>query len=333
MSKELAVNSSKRFKFQSLNSQLNQIKSKKFEVQQDSEKSLFIEFYEIEKELNLTSKFQSLKFNYSSLEQLLHHKREIVQDLFNCAEVGTVSSIAKLLSFLITDLQSELYPMIVHIFSKITALLCETRPAEEVKSIFMLLKHIFKYLSQDLITNLESTWSFIQSLLDIQNIHIQRLTAENFGILVRKSKFDHKLLKIMVDSVDEKNAIGVAMVIYESIRLVDHKFHSKAGVVITKIFDIVFGDISSSREVCVEKIVILSGHYGNSEGLEGIIEAIMKYDIAYGQPGFDIYAKMVFSIVGLRKGSRLVDYGVVLDALKRCLSTEYGVRGLDAFLK
>lgn len=334
MSKELASNSSsKRFKFQSLNSQLNKIKSKKFEFLENSEKSLFIENYEIEKDLNLTLKFQSLKFNFFNLEQLLHHRREIVQDLLRCAEIGTVVSITRLLSFLISDLQSELYVHIDEIFTKLTILLAETRPAEEVQSIFMLLKNTFKYLSEDLLLNIKKTWSFIQTLLVIPNIHIQRLTAENFAILIRKSKFNHEMIQLIIDSIQETGTEAVAMVIYESIRMVDHKFHSKTRSVIRHLFNTILNNQTESTSSCLEKILILSGHYGTAEGLQELIESVMTYNIQPTNPGFHLYTKLVYVMVGLRKMNRILDYKMVLETVEKCISTEFGVKSLDVYLK
>lgn len=206
-----------------------------------------------------------------------------------------------------------------------------------------------KYLHQSKSFPHRNSLSFIQA----DPLHFKLFIAESFSVFVRKVKSStvqsniiKQLLQPLLDTnvanaTNEKYSMekGIALVLFECIKSVDHEFQSKAPILVNLILTVLFqiddqqvdvqlidcqqvDDKKDSHRVeqitlchrVFEKLLIVMGHHATEKTVEPIIDTMISFaemnlipvpssQICSAQ--MNLYLKALACLVGLRKASRI----------------------------
>ncbi|KAH7115212.1 armadillo-type protein [Dendryphion nanum] len=283
-----------------------------------------------------------------SLPQLLHHGDRVLDLLVEYIEKGDTFSEEPLLS-LVAHFAHDLGVKFEKHFEravKAVAHLAATHQAVEViEWSFSCLAWLFKYLSRLLVPDLRPVFNLMAPLLGKhhQKIFVKRFAAESLSFLVRKAAAGYhrdktplqliikhasdQLYELQETGKDYEFQQGLMSLFSDSIKGIQHGLHSSATAIMQEILLQTYDqDKTTPRHATLDPVltgtIIAVLHHSNAESFEPLLDIILeqvKSQIADGQSS-GLSARMLYTVCGVRKGTRVKNWPPVLEALNALLA-------------
>ena len=302
-------------------------------------------------ELNISKIFVAFRKDVlsmcESLPQILHFENKIMEKFDQYISMQETEALEPLLD-LLTAFAHDLGTRFEKHYSRSLELLIgiagKARDVEVIEWTFGALAFLFKYLSKLLVPNLTPTYIVISGILGKQRHppHIARFAAEALSFLVKKAGAPSHVessLKPLVQHIerdlrsvkDDRQFLlyrdGIMTMFAEAIKSTDHTIHS-AGF---SIFTTVLNAIPEREQVLSEENIwtdVVCGvftsilHHSMAETFnefEAQLFEDLKLKLENKQDALPII-KMVGTLAGLRKGSRVSNWpalvGILLTAIE-----------------
>ncbi|KAI9595434.1 armadillo-type protein [Syncephalis fuscata] len=340
---------SRRFKFQTFKTRIDSVKlnvvHRVHQVQDTPEESdsFFRESLEEWKDLNLTTAFRQFTKQVEpytiSLAQLLYHKEKIVDLLeqFIDADDGlALEPFLSLLTVLSKDLQEEFYPYFPRVLACIVKLL-KYRDVEVVEWSFNAIAYLYKHLSKSLVADLIPTYHLIEPLLQAHDnrAYIRNFAAESFSFLLRKARGDvyRSVVEVILSSLQSNNdpelINGVAVMFYECVKNVDNRLHSRTAMILGVLIDalleqeLINQQLVSPLQQMLSRTILLIEHNTPREHIDPLWQLLLSTlektstTLPLNITSLLRCMDLLRVYVGVRKGSRVLDFTPLLIQLKR----------------
>ncbi|CAG8656331.1 14206_t:CDS:10, partial [Dentiscutata erythropus] len=257
MSKELNIGGGKnRYKYQPFNVLVENLKidithTATKEQEPEGFGSFFYESLESWKELNLSTHFKIFVREVSeycqSLPQLIYHKEKIIQILEKHLQVEDSLALEPLLDLvtkLSRDLEIDFYPFFERIFGAIIPL-TRLRDVKILEWTFKCIAYLFKYLFNQIIGDLCTTYRLIAPLLgeEYQKPYVRRFAAEAFAFLLRHAHAENlaQIINYIVDSFSESPTDayceGLSILCYEATQSPDNMLHANTPTLLKELLN------------------------------------------------------------------------------------------------
>lgn len=346
----------RRFKYQSFKSRVEHIKIdvvhrvKRYEDEPDEFGSYFNEALEEWKEKNLTTHFslfvRDIQKYVKTLPSILYHKERLIESIEKHLLVQDSLALEPLLDLttkLAKDLEAEFYPFFGRIFAAIVPLI-KHRDVRLLESVFNCIAYLFKYLSKQLASDLAPTFSMLAPLLgedNQQKPYIRHFAAESFAFLLRKAR-GKELTAIMSHILDkvrkepnEEFVEGVAMLIFECIKQVEHQLHSRGVAIFKELISQMYLEDVSSEAIkdnatfrVLSKTTLLIVHHTYRQHITQLLDMIfMEVNTSITQlekkrtekelMKLSITVHVLVVAVTARKSSRVPDHKPVIECLQK----------------
>lgn len=306
-------------------------------------------------ELNLSENFVEFSREVApladSLPQILHFEDKIMNLLMRYLEKKDRESVEPLLN-LLTDFARDLGTRFEKHYSRalkmVTSIAGIPQDVEVVEWTFTCLAFMFKYLSKLLVPDLRPTYDLIAPLLgkEKQQPHIARFAAEAMSFLVRKAgsagRKENALPLIIKHAKNDLLSMhgsktfilyyhGVMTMFAEAMKGTGLTIHTAGPAILKAMFEeLDVGDDIWDNVLCGVQTSLV--HHSSAETLKDIVDVVVKisddYVIEFGTAGTPRALQMMLSssrsigvISGVRKGSRISDWPVLLEAMKKVLVT------------
>ena len=324
-------------------------------------------------ELNISGEFvafcQEVLPMSDSLPQILHFEDDIVSLLFAYIEKREPECLQPLLE-LLADFAHDLGTRFERHYGRslelIASIAGSQQDVEVIEWSFTCLTFMFKYLSKLLVPDLRPTYNLMASLLgkQRQQPHIARFAAEAMSFLVKKAGApthrEQSLSLIAQYAKSDLQSIsgtkefelyfhGLMTMFSEAIKGNGLTVHTSGPAIFKSLILLVTEEdvISPANSQWVDFICgVLTSilHHTDSDTFKDVLEVILKYsaatsdltaapsrDIKLGQPFLS--ARMLGTIAGVRKGSRVSDWSSLLKSMSEILLTvstnEHKVQGQE----
>ncbi|KAI9203103.1 armadillo-type protein, partial [Polychytrium aggregatum] len=265
-----------------------------------------------------------------SLPQLLYHKEAIVKHIESYMTIEhelALEPLLNLVTLIARDLQDEFYPYFPRVFLCMRAIIKSNPGAAIYEMAFQSMAYLFKYLSAELIRDVDATYDLVLPLLGDSKYFVRNFTAEAYGFLLRKVTGDradrifHNMISSLEESQSQDLCDGLAVTFFESIKHVNHHLHSKAKLTLARLLAAVFKQ-TDENDIAFEmavKVFAMSAHHANSATLSEVFDLAIEsveqqqsdFDIASASPEklvtFGKSHAVLSTLVGLRKGTRVTD--------------------------
>ncbi|KAI8631977.1 hypothetical protein F5Y19DRAFT_463087 [Xylariaceae sp. FL1651] len=306
-------------------------------------------------ELNLSKNFTFFKKELQplcdSLPQILHFEGRIMDLLEKYISMQDLESLEPLLDLLTAfahDLGTQFEKHYPRAIALIIQIVSRPQDAAVVEWTFACLAFLFKYLSKLLVPDLRPTYDALAPLLGKARnpAHITRFAAEALSFLVRKAAAPahrEKALTLLIQHVrgdfasssDNRHLElyyhGLMTMFAEAIKGQGHSIHTtgpdilKALLVsVTKDQCISLEPINWSELVC--GVLISLVHHSTAETFspvpKAVIDAVTSDELRAEYSVRNVlYIRYLGIISGVRKGSRITDWQLILGSLLQCLET------------
>ena len=297
------------------------------------------------KDLNLSATFTSFAKEVTplcdSLPMVIYHADALMDIMMSYIERGDelgMEPVLDLLAKFAQDLDVRFETYFARSVSTVTAVAAKHQDPAVVEWSFTCLAWLFKYLSRLLAPNLRPLYDLIAPYLgkEHQRPFIVRFTAESMGFLVRKAAalyeknqepLDSIISYMVVDCVQtERQPIsdlyrqGVMTTLVEAVKGIQTGLHSLG-----------LGTVRSMAKACQAQsgsqvatdiaVGVLTSliHHTDSETFAPILAAILKSVTESKETSEDVLrfqAMLIFTVVSVRKGSRVGDWKAVMGSLK-----------------
>ncbi|KAJ8331227.1 U3 snoRNP protein [Batrachochytrium dendrobatidis] len=337
-----------RFKFQSFNDRIKNIKinsiHRVIKVSDASEdvESFFQDTLTQMSDLNCTTHFTLFQHDISkytgSLMQILYHKECIVQAFEKHLAVPKSQAIQPILSLvtaLAKDLQEEFYPHFPVVFQSIVLLVKSSTHPEVLEAVFNNIAFLFKYLSKELLVDLEATYSLFIPVLEHPKLYVRSFAAESFGFLLRKIKEEDKRIKVFTFIMEtlltnnlNEYLESVSLVYFETVKQVQGSFCSKSPQIFQNIVTIALDQNekhgnSAGLRMC-KKLMALMGHYGSKESMSDLWKIMINTVDTFSNASTSEQVSrlnqslvLISQWIGLRRGSRINEYSVIFELFNK----------------
>ncbi|KAI1814376.1 armadillo-type protein [Poronia punctata] len=304
-------------------------------------------------ELNLSKNFTSFKRELSplcdSLPQILHFEGRIMDLLEKYISEQDLESLEPLLDLLTAfahDLGTRFEKHYPRALTLITQIASRKQDVAVVEWTFACLAFLFKYLSKFLVPDLRPTYDLIAPLLGKARApaHITRSAAEALSFLVKKAAapanrdrslvpFIQHVCNDFTSSRDNRNLDqyyhGLMTMFAEAIKGQGYGIHTTGPDIIKTLVHSVPNDqcvsiepINWSEVVC--GVLISLVHHSRHETFavvpEAIADAASSDELLAECPIRNIlYIRCLGIVTGVRKGTRITDWQLILRTLVACL--------------
>ncbi|KAL7629657.1 U3 snoRNP protein [Parahypoxylon ruwenzoriense] len=306
-------------------------------------------------DINISKGFTSFRREVrpfcDSLPQIVHFEHKIMELLakyISAHEQESLEPLLDLLTALAHDLGTRFEKHYSTALSLVTGIASRPQDAAVIEWAFGCLAFLFKYLSKLLVPDIRPTFDALAPLLGKARVppHIARFAAEALSFLVKKAAAPahrEKALPLLIEHAREDlEAIrddrqfglyhhGLMTMFAEAVKGQGHGIHTTGPEVVKALIASVPNDecISSdpvtwSDLVCGVLVSIV--HHTTAETFESvpksIIECATKDDVRTKNPLRScLYIRLLGTISGVRKGSRIVDWSTILDCLLESLKS------------
>ncbi|KAI0402793.1 armadillo-type protein [Xylaria palmicola] len=304
-------------------------------------------------ELNLSKGFTSFKRELQplcdSLPQILHFEgriMDILEKYISAQDLESLEPLLDLLTAFAHDLGARFEKHYPRALSLIIQIAGRSQDAAVVEWTFACLAFLFKYLSKLLVPDLRPTYDLLAPLLGKARnpAHITRFAAEAMSFLVKKAAAPANREKALVPFIqhvrDDFTASrdsrhlelyfhGLMTMFAEAIKGQGYGIHTAGPDIVTALTHSVPNDqcvslepINWSEVVC--GVLVSLVHHSTAETFLPIPKAIAdavasdKARIEFPQRNI-VYIRCLGIISGVRKGTRIVDWQLILDTLMQCL--------------
>jgi U3 small nucleolar RNA-associated protein 20 len=304
-------------------------------------------------ELNLSKSFTSFKRELQplceSLPQILHFEGRIMDMLEKYISEQDLESLEPLLDLLTAfahDLGMRFEKHYPRALSLITQIASRKQDAAVVEWTFACLAFLFKYLSKLLVPDLRPTYDLLAPLLGKARIpaHITRSAAEALSFLVKKAAAPanrEKALAAFIDHIrddftsnrDDRHLElyyhGLMTMFAEAVKGQGYGIHTTGSDIVKALVRSVPNDqcvsiepINWSEVVC--GVLISLVHHSTAETFHVIPQAIADTAVSDEfRAEFPLrnilYIRCLGIVSGVRKGTRIVDWQLIIRSLLQCL--------------
>ncbi|KAL9600747.1 MAG: hypothetical protein Q9219_002988 [cf. Caloplaca sp. 3 TL-2023] len=308
------------------------------------------------KDLNLSENFTNFVREVSSLcntlPQVLHHQAQIVSALTTYIAKGDPLSLEPLLSLLLSfahDLGPNFETHFSGSVTLVTSLATRNTDVEVIEWSFNCLAWLFKYLSRLLVPDLRPLLRIMLPLLgkEPQKLFIARFAAESLSFLLRKAAVRHRkdpkpllnAISFLLDDVDAlgregKDAplyyYGLEILFVDAIKGIDRNLHSSGLALYGCLLDKTLSDIDDTkgRMILLEGVTVGLIHHTEAltfkpvmeHCLQSIQQEMTQERSAQGlDSALQICERLLCVLSTVRKGTRVLDWGPILDVLLELL--------------
>ncbi len=297
-------------------------------------------------ELNLSENFthfvQKVKPLSESLPQILHHADSIFALLLrHIGEKDSVSSepLLSLLAHFAHDLGARFEKYFEEAVRLVLSVAATHEASEAIEWSFSCLAWMLKYLSRLLVPDLRPLLTILAPYFGRtrQKAYVIRFAAESMAFMVRKAGAMYHKNKRPLENVvshmfedlqavqdkKEKSSyeIGLMSLFSESVRGIDGGLHSSSIDIVKCLTDYArqVGFIDDACLDILEGVLISIIHESNADGFSPLVKLVVNFSRALHDQSqasdTAIGARLLFIVVGTRKGSRISDWMATLEAL------------------
>ncbi|KAI8646706.1 armadillo-type protein [Parasitella parasitica] len=337
-----------RFKYQNFKTRVELLKvdvvrrSRVVDDEPDEHGSFFYEALMEWKDLNMTRNFKDFAREITplvkSLPSIIYHKDTIVSILEKHLLVKdsmALDGLLDLVTKLAKDLEGEFYPYYPRMLSCVLPLVYH-QDIKLLESVFNCIAYLFKFLSRQILPDLDQTFHLLTKLLGEDNQakpYIRHFTAEAFAFLLRKARGTDltKIIKCIIDALKAEPAPqfeeGLAMLFFESIKQIDHRIHSRGEAIYKELLvqscsqGIAADDIEKSPvHSLLTKTTLLTLHHTYRQHFTPIIQIVLneleRQTKKMDENVIAIPVSLLTMIVTVRKGSRVEDFKPIIAAIQ-----------------
>ncbi|KAF2743872.1 hypothetical protein M011DRAFT_489407 [Sporormia fimetaria CBS 119925] len=327
----------------------------------ESSYSYFTTSFQEWTELNISETFTAFARQVrplcESLPQLIHHSDRVFDLLVKYIEKRDRWSAEPLLS-LMAHFAHDLGVRFEKYFERgvrtVAQLAATHADVEVIEWSFTCLAWLFKYLSRLLVPDLRPVFDLMRPLLGgtHQKAFVTRFAAEALSFLVRKagaayhrdkeplrkilSHISGILQTVQGDAAESQFHQGLMALFADSIKGVQRGLHSSATAIISELLLQTYSeDYVHFRTPPFEPVltgaVISVLHYSDADGFEPLLECILERVATTASDAryVALSSRLVFTVVGVRKGSRVKPWKAVLEAIQSLVTTASGSTALD----
>ncbi|KAI1204247.1 armadillo-type protein [Annulohypoxylon truncatum] len=304
-------------------------------------------------DMNISKQFtlfrRDVRPYYDSLPQILHFQDKIMELLAKYISVHEKESLEPLLDLLTAlahDLGSRFEKHYPTALSLITGIASRPQDAAVVEWTFGCLAFLFKYLSKLLVSDIRPTFDALAPLLGKSRNppHIARFAAEALSFLVKKAAAPanrEKALPVLIEHVRKDLDTsrdsrqfglyyhGLMTMFAEAIKGQGHNLHTSGTEIIKSLIASVPSDecLSSDPVTWVDLVcgvLVSTIHHTTAETFEPIPELIIETatkDEECSRYALRncLYVRLLGTISGVRKGSRIINWSPILSCLLESL--------------
>ncbi|KAK4515117.1 proteasome regulatory particle base subunit rpn10 [Mucor velutinosus] len=333
-----------RFKYQTFKTRVERIKvdvvrrSKVVDDEPDEHGSFFYEALMEWKDLNMTRNFKDFAKEMTplvkSLPSIIYHKDDIVNILEKHLKVKdslALDGLLDLVTKLAKDLEGEFYPYYPRMLASVLPLVYH-QDIKLLESVFNCIAYLFKFLSRQILPDLDQTFLLLAKLLGEDNQakpYVRHFTAEAFAFLLRKARGADltKIITCILDTLRADPSLefeeGLAMLFFESIKQIDHRIHSRGEAIYKELLiqsykeDVTANDLSDSPiHSLLTKTTLLVLHHTYRQHFTPIIHIVLneleKHTKNMDEKTLSINVSLLTMIVTVRKGSRVEDFKPII---------------------
>lgn len=302
---------------------------------EETEKSFFHSSLESWVDLNLSATFTEFSREAiplsESLPHILHYKDVIFELLVKYIDRRDVLALEPLLSLLSQfahDLGATFEPYFARSVKLLSCLVAKHADVSTIEWTFNCLAYLLKYLSRLLVPDLRPLFEILAPLLgrEQQKAFITRFAAEALSFLLRKAR--EEPLRLIVRHAFEDlikcdghpgakgYRQGLMNMFQEACISVDRTIHSKGPQILRTMLDISL-DLSDTSGPCFsvcQGVLISLMHHTTSETFQPALTSIYEFfaellnaDSVTPQR-VRMAARLLYTVVTVRKGSRIMDW-------------------------
>lgn len=312
------------------------------------------------RELNMSESFNSFARKVAplcdSLPQVLHHSDRILDLLVEYIEKGEKFSEEPLLSLmahLAHDLGEKFEKYFERVVKTVSQLAATHPDVEVIEWSFGCLAWLFKYLSRLLVPDLRPVFDLMSPLLgrEHQKAFVSRFAAESLSFLIRKAGTgyhrDKTPLKLVIryiseqlkDKQDFENyefEQGLMYLLTESLKGVQHGFHSSAISILQEILEEMYNEEhvhlrSPPLERVFTGVIIATIHHSETESFKPLLEVILAHVESLSADAHRLWlsSRLLFVVCGARRGERINDWKLTLIVIGHLLDSANELAELD----
>ncbi|CAO3621219.1 unnamed protein product [Mucor hiemalis] len=217
-----------------------------------------------------------------------------------------------------------------------------------LESVFNCIAYLFKFLSRQILPDLDSTFLILANLLGEDNQakpYVRHFTAEAFAFLLRKARGADltKIIKCILNTLREDPSEnfeeGLAMLFFESVKQIDHRLHSRGEAIYKELLIQSFNEKvkaddlpSSPIHQLLIKTTLLTLHHTYRQHYTPIIDIVLnELDTRFKEKKLDetvvsILMSLITMFVTVRKGSRIENYKPIISRLEQVSKTVFGAK-------
>ena len=305
-------------------------------------KDALVECREIHLSENFTAFARRALPYCDSLPQVLHHGERIHSLLIEHIEKGDKNSEEPLLRLLVSfahDLGTRFEQYFELSVRTVAHLAATHSEAEVIEWSFTCLAWLFKYLQRLLVPDLRPVFDLMVPLLGKarQKLFVMRFAAEALSFLVRKAGAAyhrdqsplHVIIKHASELLNESQGTaqdidfqqGLMTLFADSIKGVQRGLHSSATAIVKELLLRTYDDDyvelqTPPLEPVLIGVVTSVIHHSDAEHFQPLLEVIVETikSRASDKRYLGLSSRLLFVVCGVRKGSRIAQWPLVLEA-------------------
>ncbi|KAK9458006.1 hypothetical protein V1511DRAFT_491455 [Dipodascopsis uninucleata] len=281
------------------------------------------------REMNSTKCFTDFFFAVrdisQSLPQVLYHKQKIFDEFEKSISLKDQYSLQPLLD-LLTNFAHDLGPEFEEFFPRAAKVLVDATNHEEIVVVewtFNCMAYLFKYLFKVLMNDLAAIFDLLFPMLlqSQRKPHLARFGAESFSFFLRNSKsvdiepFISHVFEKITESKSKGLRESVPLLFSEALKGPEGTLHSKSPRLLLKLQNYCSIDYSDEKLVVFISILSLTLHHVSSETSQPLYDTLLGWmdrkleDDKCSMKMLRMIIVELFVMAGLRKGSRVPDWG------------------------
>ncbi|KAJ4411776.1 U3 snoRNP protein [Didymella pomorum] len=291
-----------------------------------------------------------------SLPQVLHHSDRIVDLMVEFIEKGDKFSMEPLLSLmahLAHDLGEQFEKHFERVVKTVAHLASTHAEIEVIEWSFTCLAWLFKYLSRLLVPDLRPTFDLISPLLGRahQKAFVARFAAESLSFLIRKAGAGYhrdktplnliirhiaeQLKELQDNEKDQEFQQGIMFLLADSLKGIQRGTHSSATAILQALLAEAYHEDyaplqSPPLEPVLVGVVTAVIHHTDSENFKPLLDVVLAQIGSAGPQHAALSSRLLFIVCGVRKGTRITDWKLVLGALEHVLSSANDPANLES---
>ncbi|KAK9370840.1 hypothetical protein V1509DRAFT_614919 [Lipomyces kononenkoae] len=264
-----------------------------------------------------------------SLPQVLYHKSQIFT-ILNSSIAEKEKFACQALLDLLAQFAHDIGPEFEEFLPSAIGTLISVSFHEDIEVVewtFNCMAYLFKYLFRYLVDKLGETFDLISPLLSQheRKPYLSRFAAESFSFFLRNAKqasvdfFCDHAFQQLATAASATFESAICVIFAEAIKGPDNTLNSKAPRLVLKLQEYCAGDSDDRKFQVFLAILADILHHGNKSTAAPLYEIIFKWitkQLSQDRVSEELaicIAKELLLLVGLRKGTRVLDWDAALD--------------------